>query len=204
MPSRFLPILVLVAALSAAGRAGSVELAGVEFADRLETGDVALQLHGVGLLRTRWLLDGYVAALYLRPGVAADRALDDVPRRLEIEYFWSIPARAFADATREGIARNVDPAALDRLQERIERMNALYADVRPGDRYALTYLPGVGTELALNDERRGVIEGAEFSRALFGIWLGSAPLDAGLRRQLLSSSPGSGSEGAGSSGRSAP
>jgi hypothetical protein len=32
-----------------------------------------------------------------------------------------------------------------------------------------------------------VIEGADFSAALFGIWVGDKPLDESLRRQLLTS-----------------
>jgi hypothetical protein len=32
-----------------------------------------------------------------------------------------------------------------------------------------------------------VIEGADFSSALFAIWLGEQPLDESLRRQLLAS-----------------
>ena len=63
--------------------------------------------------------------------------------------------------------------------------NAFYEDVKPGDRYALTYLPGLGTELALNGKRLGVIEGADFGAALFSIWFGDQPFDAALKGQLL-------------------
>jgi hypothetical protein len=57
--------------------------------------------------------------------------------------------------------------------------------VEPGDRYSLTYVPGVGTELARNGEPLGVVPGAEFSSALFAIWLGDEALDEPLREQLL-------------------
>ena len=117
--------------------------------------------------------------------LASGAVLEDVPRRLEIEYFWPIKAEGFAKATVEGISRNVDPETLDQLQGRIDRINGLYEDVEPGDRYSLTYVPGVGTELALNGEPKGVIEGADFSSALFGIWLGEKPLDRSLKKQLL-------------------
>lgn len=45
------------------------------------------------------------------------------------------------------------------------------------DRYSLTYMPGVGTELALNDNPLGVIDGADFAAAYFRIWLGDHPID---------------------------
>jgi Chalcone isomerase-like len=67
----------------------------------------------------------------------------------------------------------------------LDRLNAWYRDVEPGDRYSLTYVPGVGTELALNDQRLGVIDGAHFADAYFRIWHGDRPIDASLRDRLL-------------------
>jgi hypothetical protein len=57
-------------------------------------------------------IKGYVAALYLADSfdeeATSTTVLADAPRRLEIEYFWAIPAEGFAEATIEGIARNTD------------------------------------------------------------------------------------------------
>jgi hypothetical protein len=169
----------------------AAEIEGVRFAEQLSVGDARLQLHGTGLLRYRLFIKGYVAALYLDrsfPGeVTSGAVLGDAPRRLEIEYFWSIPATAFADATVDGVSRNVDGFAFESLRSRIDRLNDLYEDIAPGDRYALTYRPGIGTELAMNGRRLGVIEGADFAAALFAIWLGDEALDESLRSQLLNS-----------------
>jgi hypothetical protein len=178
-------LLALIPLLSAP--AGAAQIEGVEFPDRRFVSGSALELVGLGLLRYRVFIKGYVAGLYLPEGVGSGAVLDDVPRRLEIEYFWSIPAEDFVRATRAGMARNLDAATLERFRERIERLNALYDHVEPGDRYSLTYVPGEGTELALNGTPRGRIEGAEFSSALFAIWLGDQPLDRSLRDQLLGS-----------------
>ncbi len=167
--------------------AGQIE--GVEFPERISLGGVQLELHGLALLRYRVVFKAYVAALYLGSEVEPGRVLEDAPRRLEIEYFWSIPAEGFAQATIEGIQKNVDPESFRLLRPRIERFNALYADVRPGDRYQLSYRPGVGTELALNGKRRGVIEGADFAAALFAIWLGDEPFSESMKDQLLAGLP---------------
>ena len=185
---RLLGLVLLVACLSEQS-ARAAEIEGVGFAERVDVGAAELRLHGTGLLRYRVFIKGYVAAFYLGESLAGDATpaavLADVPRRLEIEYFWPIPAHRFAEATVAGIERNADPETLGRLRGRIERLNALYQDVEPGDRYALTYLPGVGTELALNGRRLGVLEGADFSSALFAIWVGEEALDESLRTQLL-------------------
>ena len=167
--------------------ATGAEVEGVSFLPSIQTeGGESLELKGVGLLRYRVLLKGYVAALYLAEAPAeADSVRDDVGRRLEIEYFWKIRAKDFARVTLEGIARNVDDETFASLREPIARFNTFYRDVRPGDRYALTYLPGAGMELALNGEQLGVIEGEEFASAIFSIWFGDEPVDERLKRQLL-------------------
>jgi len=177
--------LVFAVVLVPASVVQSAEIEGVRFPEQLQMGEAQLELRGAGLLRYRSVFKAYVAALYLDEGTQTDDVLGEVPRRLEIEYFWSIPADRFAEATIEGISRNVDPETLEGLRSRIARFNEFYADIEPGDRYSLTYLPGRGTELGLNGQPRGVVAGADFASALFAIWLGPNPLNDGLRRELL-------------------
>jgi hypothetical protein len=182
----------LAAASLSLEAARAAEIEGVQFVEQLSVDDEELRLHSTGLLRYRVFIKAYVAALYLAESFGGQSTpsavLADLPRRLEIEYFWSIRADEFAKITVEGISRNTDRATFDRLRDRVERLNGMYEDIAPGDRYALTYLPGVGTELARNGRRLGVIEGADFSSALFAIWLGDEALDDSLRRQLLARS----------------
>ena len=182
-------IAICSAAICLSGSSGAAQIEGVRFPDTHTAGDARLRLHGTGLLRYGVIIKGYVAALYLAEAfdeeVTPTSVLGDVPRHLEIEYFWAIPAEFFAQATVEGIAQNTDRKTFDGLRDRIERLNAMYEDVEPGDRYGLTYMPGVGTELSRNGRSLGVIEGADFSSALFSIWLGDRALDDSLRRQLL-------------------
>ena len=176
----------LVVSCVATPARGAVEIEGVEFSSRVAAGDVELELSCVGLLRYMYVVKGYVAALYVGSDGAVVNVLDDVPKRLEISYFWEIDGDEIGAAGEQLVARNVDDATLERLQPQLERIRAWYEDVQPGDRYALTYVPGRGTELALNGEVKGVIEGSEFARAYFSIWLGEEPMDAGLKKQLLS------------------
>ncbi len=170
----------LVPAASHAAEAG-----GIEFAERLP-GDPDLELRGAALLRYMGLLRVYAAALWVGEGVDSSRVLEDVPKRLEIEYFRSFSAEQFAASTRLKIGENVSPEDYARLEPRIEALNQLYRSVQPGDRYAITYLPGRGVELAFNGAPLGWIEGADFGAAIFSIWLGQEPLDDALKRRLLS------------------
>jgi hypothetical protein len=174
-----------LAVVLAAASSGAAEIEGVEFDDRITAGDRVLALQSVGLLRYRIFFKGYVAALYLEEETSPEKVLEDVPKRLELEYFWSIAGERFGPMAESALERNLDAKSLERLRPRVEALHEKYQDVKPGDRYALTYLPEEGTELAKNGVRLALVPGEDFARAYFGIWLGEAPLDRDLRDQLL-------------------
>jgi hypothetical protein len=110
---------------------------------------------------------------------------DNVPKRLEIEYFHAIPAKDFRDATRQGVEKNVARDELGALKPRLERILAAYLPVKPHDRYSFTYLPGRGSTLRLNGRSLVVVEGLDAANAFLKIWLGADPADENLKRQLL-------------------
>lgn len=157
----------------------------VTFADSTVINGKPVPLRNAALLRYLKLIKAYVAALYLPDGVKAEDVLSDVPKRLEISYLVAIKGPDFDKGAAPTLERNQTPAELAKLQGRIDRINAAYKDVKPGDRYSLTYLPGRGTELALNGTPLIVIEGSDFASAYFGIWLGRKPIDEKLKRDLL-------------------
>ena len=161
--------------------------AGVEkphFKNTYSIENKTLNLTGVGLFRY-WGFKAYTGALYLEAGTAIDNVLSDTAKRIELEYFRAIKGKDFGPATYKGIAKNVDSDTIKRLRKKIDYHNSLYEDVQPGDRYALTYIPGRGTELTLNGESKGLIEGADFAAAIFSIWLGPKPISASFKKQIL-------------------
>lgn len=187
---RLAPLALSLALLGAPPAANAaVEVEGVRFAAGHVVAGQALELRGASLLRWRSILKAYVAALYLPPDVASSDALGDVPRRLEIEYFWAIDAEDFGRAADALLRKSIDPEREAALRERLDEFHASYEAVAPGDRYALSYRPGIGTELAKNGRALAVVPGADFAAAYFGLWLGPDPIDARLRDQLLSGPP---------------
>ena len=161
------------------------EIEGVHFEDSYETQGLHLELQGTGLLRYLGAIRVYVGALYLEEGVSLKDVLSDRPKRLEVEYFHAIKKEDFGTAPNRLILKNTDSQILQKIRPQIEYHNSLYEDVQPGDRYSLTYIPGRGTELALNGKTTGVVKGADFASALFSIWLGEFPINKHFRRQLL-------------------
>jgi hypothetical protein len=162
----------------------AAEIEGIRFTDTYIAENTKLRLTGVGLLRY-WGFKAYVGAFYLKEGASLNDFMSDTAKRIELEYFRSIKGKDFGPATNKSIAKNVDSKTFDRLRPQIEFHNSLYQDVQPGDRYSLTYVPGRGTELALNGEPKGIIEGAEFAAAVFSIWLGPKPMNESFKKQLL-------------------
>jgi len=186
-PFKFLLIvfLVLLALAFAPLPARAITVEGVTFAREARIGDATVPLRNAALLRYLFVLKAYVAALYLPADVAPEQVLADVPKRLEISYLVAIRGEDFDKGAAPVLRRNLSPTEPERLQQRLDRLNAAYRDVQPGDRYALSYHPGRGTELNLNGTPLVTIEGADFAAAYFGIWLGREPIDEGLKKSLL-------------------
>jgi len=155
------------------------------FAKSITLGEKQLTLRGGALLRWLKLVKVYVAALYLPERTKPSETLSDIPKRLEISYLVAIKGADFGPAAEPILARNVSKAELNKLRHRIDRISAAYRDIKPGDRYALTYRPGTGTELSYNGAPLVTIEGADFAAAYFSIWLGRKPLDDNLKKALL-------------------
>ena len=168
---------------------GSVEIDGTVFESKRTVQGTDLYLSGTALLRYLLVIKAYTGALYLPQGLDGADVLLDIPKQLVLEYRVAIAAQDFAIATADSIRSFVDDDTYERLETRIDQLNSLYRDVVPGDRYSLTYIPGSGTTLALNEKSLGIITGADFAAAVFAIWIGEKPIDTGFRDRLLGGKP---------------
>jgi len=167
----------------------AAEIDGAYFDEVFSVDDTTLHLTGTGLLRY-WGFKVYAGAFYLEEGSRIEDALGDSAKRIEIEYMRPVRGKDFGPATDKIIARNVDLETYKQLRPQIDYHNSLYEDVGPGDRYSLTYVPGKGTELALNGKPKGIIGGSDFARAVFSIWVGPEPIDESFKAQILGQKEG--------------
>jgi len=178
-------LILLISLLLAAPSSHAAEIEEISFPESVDAGADTLPLFGLGLLRYRVFFRGYVGGLYLPAGASADQTLTDVPKALELYYFWDIEGRFFGEAAEELLVKSHPPERIAALRERLDRLNAIYRDVKVGDRYRLSYVPGNGTTLLYNGKALGTIPGADFAEAYFGIWLGKEPLNEAFRDQML-------------------
>ncbi len=130
-----------------------------------------MTLRGEAVLTVGYVFRVYEAGLYVDAGAVSTNVLSDIPKRLEINYLRSIKAAQIIEIGEETLARQVSPEEMPALRDRLATIHRWYEDVKAGDQYTLTYVPGYGSELALNGRVLGRIEGADFAQAYFGIWL---------------------------------
>jgi len=151
----------------------------------VEEDGIRFELVGHGAFRWKRLVHAYDASLHAGQGSKRDSLLAGAPLRLEIHYRREFSAPDIVSGGDALLKRNVTAETWRRLQPRLTQLNSAYLDVKPGDRYTLTWVPGTGTTLRLNGKALVTVEGADFALAYFRIWLGEEPISTALRDQLL-------------------
>lgn len=146
---------------------------------------VRFELIGQGAFRWKRLVHAYDASLHAGAGSKRESLLTGAPLRLEIHYRREFSAPDIVSGGDALLKRNVTAETWKLLQPRLAELNRAYLDVKPGDRYTLTWVPDKGTTLRLNGKALVTVEGADFAAAYFQIWLGTEPISSSLRDQLL-------------------
>ena len=149
----------------------AAQISGVWFNENYLDHGINMSLQGTGL-KSLLFFKAFAAGFYRGQGSDTD-ILGDYPKRIEVEYFVSIPGRKLNNFT------------IDAMKDEIKLMAKYFVDLKPGDRFSLTYIPSVGTKFAHNNHLVGIIKGQEFAKALFSVWIGKKPFDNHLKEQVL-------------------
>ena len=89
---------------------------------------------------------------------------------LELAYRRALSGQRIAERSVVEMRRQPDfPATLAATWQ--QRMEALFPDVKAGDRITGAHLPGVGARFWFNGQPLGEVRDAAFARHFFGIWL---------------------------------
>jgi hypothetical protein len=171
--------LLLCAALASAR-----DVDGITFPEEATVGGAVLPLNGVGI-RERFFFDIYAAGLYLPTHTEdAERAIEsDVPKRIEVRFLYRHVTRQQAvDALRWRLMES--PAAAS-IADQVETFIGWLSDFDRGDEILFDYVPGVGTTVTLQGATKGMMPGASFMRAVWGIFLGEQPITEALKRGML-------------------
>ena len=165
------------------------DIEGVAIPDTLASanGDSSLVLNGAGI-REKFFLDIYIGALYL-PAKTSDASTilsDTGPASVLMHILYGeVSKQKITDGWTDGLEANLADQEMQALKPQLAKFNDLFQDLHKGDQIRIDYIPGTGTEVRINKELRGVVEGNDFYRALLGIWIGSHPVTKSLKREML-------------------
>ncbi|WP_224246331.1 chalcone isomerase family protein [Hyalangium gracile] len=180
-----LSALVLSLTLALPALAKDKEVAGVKFPETLTVEGKELKLNGTGL-RKKMVFKVYAAGLYLEtPSKVGSEVLSsDQIKVVRMSMLRDLEKAKITEAITDGVTKN-NKAQLPALKERLDKLNAAIPDLKKGDDLLITYVPGKGTQVRSQGGKELLLEGKDFADALFGVWLGSNPVDDGLRDGML-------------------
>ena len=184
--TRICSTVVLTIALGL-GTAHGRECKGVSFPEQMQSDGVVLKLNGLGLRQaTIFRVNVYVAALYVtQMSKDANTILkSDAPKELILQFVRDVDGSDLNKGWQEGFENNAR-SELPALKERIETFKGFMSDAKTGEQLRLAYKPGAGVRVQVNKAVKGTIEGDDFARALFSIWLGANPPNEDLKAGLL-------------------
>ena len=169
--------------------ASALEIEGVDIPETytFNNSDTTLVLNGAGL-REKFFIDIYIGALYL-PAKTPDAGaiLSDTGAASVLMHILhsEISKKKMVNAWNEGLENNLSQKELTAIGPQLKKFNSLFKAVHEGEKVRLDYRPDTGTEVRINGEWRGAVEGNEFFRALLRIWLGADPVSKSLKQEML-------------------
>lgn len=179
--------LILSLALLATLPAQARQVGEVDLPDTLKIGDSSLVLNGAGI-RNKYFLDVYVAGIYL-PAASHDAAAilkaDEVQSVRLVITSSRITRQRLLDSIEDGVRKSAGkdyPKHQPRMQE---LWDAITFEVKPGDTFEFTWIPGEGTHVSMNGKLLRMIAEHEFKQVLFGIWLSPNPVQESLKQEML-------------------
>lgn len=185
---RPIAITVFLLTLAAAAPAPARDVDGVNVPDSLTVpGEKkTLILNGAGL-RKRLFVKVYVGALYtVDPIAQAERVLGATTTRvMRLQFVRAIEAETLAKGWKDSFAANHSPFEMQGLDTRLAQFNGYMPNVKENDVLRIDLLPRGTTQVAVNDQVRGTIEGVDFQRAVLKAWIGPKPADGDLKKAVL-------------------
>ena len=181
--------LVTLIVLSFVGVALARDVSGVHFDEQVTLDGTTLVLNGAGVRHvTIFGIEVYAAGLYV-PAATHDATvvLDDAtPRELVAVMKRDVGSDQIGPAFREAIERAAGTPSAS-LRAEIASFASWLPAMRERDRLVVTYSPEHGLVVRAPSASAPFHGSAALARAVFGMWLGTHPVEDSLRAALLGS-----------------
>lgn len=154
----------------------------------MNAGEQTVSLNGGGI-RKKLFFKLYVGGLYLASKSSDAKAIinADEAMAVKLEITSSmISSENMSEAINEGFEKstggNVAPLK-DKISKFVDTFKK--SEIVEGNVFDIVYVPGTGVESYKNGKLQSTIEGLDFKKALFGIWLCDEPADEDLKAKML-------------------
>lgn len=177
-------LLALLFSLTAVNPASARSCQGVNMPNSIQVDGTTLVLNGMGIREATVLqVNVYVAGLYLETASRDANAIlaSDTRKRIVLRFVHDVDRADVVEAMREGFRNNAPGTP----QAKINQLTSWATAMTDGQTMQFTYIPGRGTEFSVNGQVKGTIEGADFARSVFSLYIGRNPPNRGLRTGLL-------------------
>lgn len=157
----------------------------VEFPETLAVDGETLKLNGLGLREATMLkVDVYVAGLYVASPSkdAATLLASPGPKALHLHFVRKVGSADMVKAWTDGFAKNNAPKE---MKSGLDQLNSYMKDVGAGSTLRFVWLKDGSTRVEVDGKEAGRIEGEDFSRMLYTVFLGANPPNPGLKTGLL-------------------
>lgn len=163
------------------------EVSGVKVSGTLAVEGHDLTLNGAGIREKMWI-DLYVGSLYLpkKSSNAAEIMNSGEAQAIKLNIVSSmITSEKMISAVNEGFENSTNGKTAP-LKAKIDKFKSFFKDeIKKGDEFLIAYIPGKGIVASKNGVLKGTIDGMDFKKALFGIWLSNKPADKDLKTAML-------------------
>jgi len=179
--------LILIALLSVSTQVLAKKIKDVEIAETVTTSaNVTLKLNGAGI-RTKFFFNIYIGALYLEQTTnKVEQVLSGGTNRVTMDILYKeLTKEKLTDGWISGFESNNNDEQFKKLEARLSEFNNLFKTLKKGDFVQIDYSETSGTQVRINNELRGSIQGGDFNTALLKVWLGDKPADSGLKKAML-------------------
>ncbi|VXB86010.1 Chalcone isomerase [Flavobacterium sp. 9AF] len=150
-------------------------------------GKTKLVLNGYGIRDKMWI-NLYVQALYLTEKTDDPKKILDSDETIATRLYVTsslVTREKLIKAIEEGIEKSYQ-SEIEPLRDRMHKFMSFFENVTEKGYLEFVYSKeDVKTYVFINDKLTGEIEGLDFRKALFGIWLEERCVDRTLKKRLL-------------------
>lgn len=180
-------ILTLLVACTTILTQAQTTVSGVKVDGKLSVEGKNLTLNGAGV-REKFFMDLYVGSLYVTKKSSDANSIMNANESMAIKLniiSGMITSEKMISAINEGFENSTNKKTAP-LKAKIDKFKGFFKEkINKGDVFIIVYTPEDGVVVYKNGTKKGEIDGLDFKKALFGIWLCNKPADDDLKTAML-------------------